>query len=210
MIDLFLTDPPYNVNYKGTAGTIKNDKMKNEEYIEFLTSAFNNAAEVMKAGAPFYIWYADKQSYNIFNAIKNVFMVRQILIWNKNQLKLGWSDYQQKHEACIYGWKSGAPHKWYGDRKQTTVLDFKKPLRNNLHPTMKPVELMSYLINNSTKENDTVLDLFGGSGSTLIACEELNRKCYMLELDPHYCEVIIERWETLTGKKAVLLNESSK
>lgn len=209
MIDLFLTDPPYNVNYKGNAGTIKNDKMTNNEYIEFLTNAFNNAADAMKEGAPFYIWYADKQSYSIFNALKNIFMVRQILIWNKNQLKLGWSDYQQKHEACIYGWKSGAPHKWYGDRKQTTVLNFKKPLRNSLHPTMKPVELMSYLINNSTKENDKVLDLFGGSGSTLIACEELKRQCYMLELEPHYCEVIIERWETLTGKKAVLLNESS-
>lgn len=207
MIDLFLTDPPYNVNYKGTAGTIKNDKMKDQEYIEFLTKVFNNAAEVMKEGAPFYIWYADKQSYNFFTALKKVFTIRQILIWNKSQLKLGWSDYQQKHEPCLYGWKSGAPHKWYSDRKQTTVLNFKKPLRNNLHPTMKPVELMAYLIKNSTKENDKVLDLFGGSGSTLIACEELNRQCYMLELDPHYCDVIIERWETLTGEKAVLLSE---
>lgn len=209
MVDLFLTDPPYNVNYHGTAGTIKNDKMKNNEYIEFLTSAFINAAEYMKAGASFYIWYGNKQSHNFIPAVNNVFNVRQYLIWNKSSFTLGRSDYHWKHEACVYGWKEGAPHKWYSDRKQTTVLDFKKPLRNKLHPTMKPVELMAYLIGNSTKENDKVLDLFGGSGSTLIACEELNRQCYMLELEPHYCAVIINRWEALTGGKAVLLSDTS-
>lgn len=205
LIDLLLTDPPYNVNYKGKAGTIKNDNMKAEEYREFLTAAFSNAYEYMKAGAPFYVWYADKKQDNIFLALKeSQLRPRQVLIWNKNNLVLGWQDYQQKHEPCLYGWKEGAAHKWYSDRKQTTVLDFKKPNKNRLHPTMKPVEMLRYLIGNSTQEGDKVLDLFGGSGSTLIACEELNRQCYMLELDPEYCKVIIERWENLTGKKAVL------
>lgn len=210
MIDLFLTDPPYNVNYKGVAGTIKNDKMKNNEYIEFLTSAFNNAAEYMKAGASFYVWHANKTHIPFETALNNAGLeVRQQLIWCKNHFNLGRADYHWKHEPCLYGWKSGAPHKWYSDRKQTTLLNYNKPLRNNLHPTMKPIELMKYLINNSTKENDKVLDLFGGSGSTLIACEELNRQCYMLELDSKYCDVIIERWETLTGNKAVLLSDTS-
>ena len=116
---------------------------------------------------------------------------------------MGRQDYQWKHEPCLYGWKSGAIHHWYGDRKQTTVIDYNKPVRNGEHPTMKPVGLFAYLIQNSTKEGDSVLDTFGGSGTTLIACEQLNRKCYMMELDPHYCDVIINRWETLTGRKAV-------
>lgn len=205
MIDLLLTDPPYNVNYQSNIGNIKNDKMSDNDYIEFLTKAFSNACDVMNNGASFYIWFADKQIYSFLKALTNVFTIRQMLIWNKSQLKLGWSDYQTKHESCIYGWKSGAAHNWYSDRKQTTVFDFKKPLKNKLHPTMKPVELMEYLINNSSKENDKVLDLFGGSGSTLIACEKLNRQCYMMELDPNYCEVIIDRWEELTGKNAELL-----
>lgn len=208
MIDLLLIDPPYNVNYHGKAGTIKNDNMKAEEYREFLTATFKNAYEVMKKGAPFYVWYSSSEHINFETALnKAKLKVRQQLIWNKNQMVLGWSDYQWKHEPCLYGWKEGAAHKWYGDRKQTTVLDFKKPTTNKLHPTMKPVELMRYLINNSTQEGDKVLDLFGGSGSTLIACEELNRKCYMMELDEEYCKRIIERWETLTCGKAIKIKE---
>lgn len=209
MIDLFLTDPPYNVNYSGGSKNkrekIKNDHMKADEYREFLSAAFQNAFENLKAGAAFYIWCADKTQLQFAEALKCVNLkVRQVLIWNKNSLILGWQDYQQKHEPCLYGWKEGAAHRWYGDRKQTTVLNFKKPNKSKLHPTQKPVELMAYLIGNSTQEGGAVLDLFGGSGSTLIACEELNRKCYMMELDENYCETIIKRWEDHTGKKAVL------
>jgi site-specific DNA-methyltransferase (adenine-specific) len=208
LIDLLLTDPPYNVNYKGATKSRKgllNDNMSAEKYQEFLTAAFSNAYEYMREGASFYVWYAYKSQDNVFTALKaSKLNTRQVLIWNKNQFVLGWSDYHQKHEPCLYGWKEGAPHKWYSDRKQTTVLNFKKPTTNKLHPTMKPVEMMQYLISNSTKEGDKVLDLFGGSGSTLIACEELNRQCYTMELDEKYCETIIERWETLTGKKALL------
>ena len=210
MIDLLLTDPPYNVNYKGSTKSRKgllNDNMSAEKYREFLTAAFSNAYEYMREGACFYVWHSTKEHVNFETALNNADLkVRQQLIWNKSQIVLGWSDYHWKHEPCLYGWKEGAAHKWYSDRKQTTVLEYKKPSTNRLHPTMKPVEMMRYLIGNSTKEGDKVLDLFGGSGSTLIACEELNRQCYMLELDPHYCEVIINRWETLTGKKAALIS----
>lgn len=206
MIDLLLTDPPYNVNYQG--GTtkrekIKNDNMKTEEYIKFLTAAFNNACEYMRNGACFYVWHSTREHISFETALKNAGLrVRQQLIWNKSGFVLGRADYHWKHEPCLYGWKEGAAHKWYSDRKQTTVLNFKKPTKNRLHPTMKPVEMMQYLIGNSTKEGESVLDLFGGSGSTLIACEELNRKCYTMELDEKYCEIIINRWETLTGEKA--------
>lgn len=210
MIDLLLTDPPYNVNYNGTPTKkrkrLKNDKMKAEEYRQFLTAAFSNAYEYMREGAAFYIWYSAKEHRNFETALNNAgLQARQQLIWNKNHFVLSRSDYHPKHEPCLYGWKEGAAHSWYSDRKQTTVLNFKKPTKSKLHPTMKPVELMRYLIGNSTKEGDKVLDLFGGSGSTLIACEELNRICYTMELEPKYCEVIIERWETLTGEKAALL-----
>ena len=205
MIDLLLTDPPYNVNYKGKAGTIKNDNMKAEEYIKFLTAAFSNAYEYMREGACFYVWHSTREHRNFETALNNAgLQVRQQLIWNKNHFTLGRADYHWKHEPCLYGWKEGAAHKWYSDRKQTTVLNFKKPTKSKLHPTMKPVEMMSYLIGNSTQEGDNVLDLFGGSGSTLIACEELNRICYTMELDEKYIQTIIERWEAATGKKAVL------
>lgn len=210
MINLLLTDPPYNVNYQG--GTVKREKLKNdnmkaEEYQAFLTAAFSNAYEYMREGACFYVWHSTREHRNFETALNNAGLkVRQQLIWNKNHFNFGRADYHWKHEPCLYGWKEGAAHKWYSDRKQTTVLDFKKPTKSKLHPTQKPVELMAYLIGNSTKEGDNVLDLFGGSGSTLIACEELNRNCFIMEIDESYCNVIIERWETLTGDKAVLLN----
>ena len=209
MINLLLTDPPYNVNYQGASKKrtkLKNDNMKDEEYRNFLTAAFKNAYEHMREGASFYVWHSTKEHRNFENALNDAGLkVRQQLIWKKSQFVLSRSDYHWKHEPCLYGWKEGAAHKWYSDRKQTTVLEYKKPTTNRLHPTMKPVEMMRYLIGNSTKEGDKVLDLFGGSGSTLIACEEINRQCYMLELDPHYCEVIINRWENLTGEKAALI-----
>lgn len=208
MIDLLLTDPPYNVNYQGGTAKrekLKNDNLKAEEYRAFLTAAFSNAYEYMREGACFYVWHSTREHRNFETALNNAgLQVRQQLIWNKSHFILGRADYHWKHEPCLYGWKEGAAHSWYSDRKQTTVLNFKKPTKNRLHPTMKPVEMMRYLIGNSTKEGDKVLDLFGGSGSTLIAAEELNRTCYTMELEPKYCEVIIERWETLTGEKAAL------
>lgn len=201
--DLFLTDPPYNVNYEGTAGTIENDNMSAEDFRNFLRSAFENAHDVMKEGASFYVWYASREHIKFESALNDVgFQVRQQLIWNKNSIVLSRQDYHWKHEPCLYGWKEGASHNWYSDRSQTTVLDFNKPNRNGEHPTMKPLELIGYQVQNSSRNMDTVLDLFGGSGTTLIASEQLGRNCRMMELDPKYCDVIIKRWETLTGERA--------
>lgn len=206
--DLLLTDPPYNVDYTGKtkdALTIQNDRMEDGSFLDFLTGAFITANEYLKAGGVFYIWHADSEGYNFRTACRNVgWQVRQCLIWNKNVFVLGRQDYQWKHEPCLYGWKDGAAHKWYSDRKQTTVLEFDKPSRSEEHPTMKPVKLLALQIRNSSRMGETVLDLFGGSGSTLIACEQTGRKCNTMELDPHYCDVIIKRWETLTGKEGVL------
>lgn len=210
---LVITDPPYNVDYQGKTKSelkIENDKMDKDAFREFLTDAFSNMHEYMEEGASFYIWYASREHINFESALNDSgFTVRQQLIWNKNSMVLSRQDYHWKHEPCLYGWKDGAPHNWYSDRKQTTVLDFDRPIKNADHPTMKPLNLIGYLIQNSSKKNDVVLDLFGGSGSTLIACEEQGRKCYMMELDPKYCDVIIKRWETFTGKKAELLNDLS-
>lgn len=204
--DLLLTDPPYNVAYEGGTSeklTIQNDNMTDTAFYEFLKDSFTAADNAMKEGAVFYIWHADSEGLNFRSACKYAgWKVRQCLVWNKNALVLGRQDYQWKHEPCLYGWKDGAAHKWYNDRSQTTVLEFNKPLRNGEHPTMKPVELITYQIKNSTKENDLVLDLFGGSGTTLIASEQTGRRCRMAELDPKYCDVIIKRWENLTGQKA--------
>ena len=205
--DLLITDPPYNVNYEGGTGLkIQNDNMKDGQFWKFLYDAFTNADIVMKEGAAFYIWHADSEGYNFRAACRSVeWKVRQCLIWNKNSMVLGRQDYHWKHEPCLYGWKDGASHLWNNDRKQTTVIDFDKPLKNGEHPTMKPVGLFDYQIQNNTKSGDVVLDLFGGSGTTLIACEQNKRIAYLMELDPYYCDVIITRWETLTGQNAELL-----
>lgn len=215
--DLWLTDPPYNVAYGqfGSATearalhrrvdhkTIMNDKMENDQFRRFLIDAYTTANSVMKPGAAFYIFHADSESYNFRGAAIDMgWQVRECLIWNKNALCLGRQDYQWKHEPCLYGWKEGS-HNWYGDRKQTTVIDFDRPTVSKEHPTMKPVGLMAYLAKNSTKEGDVILDSFGGSGTTLIAAEQLNRKARLMELDPHYVDVIVKRWEELTGNKAV-------
>lgn len=208
VIDLFLTDPPYNVAYQGGTAdklTIKNDSMEDAAFRGFLTDAFIAADMVMKKGAAFYIWHADSEGLNFRMAVRNAeWDLKQTLIWNKNSLVLGRQDYQWKHEPCLYGWKSGAGHAWFSDRKQTTVIDFDRPQVNAEHPTMKPVGLFGYLIENSSKEGDIVLDLFGGSGTSIIACEQLGRKCRMMELDPHYCDVILARWEKMTENTAVL------
>lgn len=209
IVDLFLTDPPYNVSYEGGTSdklTIKNDSMEDSAFRAFLTDAFIAADMAMKKGASFYIWHADSEGLNFRMAVRNAeWDLKQTIIWNKNSLVLGRQDYQWKHEPCLYGWKSGASHAWYSDRKQTTVVDFDRPSVNAEHPTMKPVGLFSYLIENSSKEGDIVLDLFGGSGTCIIACEQLGRKCYMMELDPHYCDVILARWEKLTEREASLV-----
>lgn len=243
LVDLILTDPPYNVNYEGGTGlTIANDNLPDEKFRQFLCDSFKNMNEHLKAGGAFYIWHADSEGYNFRQACISVgWKVRQCLVWVKSSIVLGRQDYQWKHEPCLYGWKDGASHNWYGDRKErteisafdifelryktreellefiekrwcdsedceTTVLCEDKPNKNAEHPTMKPIKLLSRQIKNSTKENDIVLDAFGGSGSTLITCEQLNRTCYTVEYDPKYVKVIIDRWEKFTGKKAVLLN----
>lgn len=207
--DLLLTDPPYNVAYEGKtedALTIENDSMSNEEFREFLDRAFKIAEANMKPGAAFYVWYASREHINFEGALNDAgLQVREQLIWVKNSLVLSRQDYHWRHEPCLYGWKEGAPHKWYSDRTQTTVLEFNRPSRNGEHPTMKPLDLIGYQISNSSKKGDIVLDQFGGSGSTLIACEQLGRVCFMCELDPKYCDVIVKRWEALTGQRAVKL-----
>lgn len=208
--DLYITDPPYNVAYQGKTKdslTIKNDSMEDSQFYQFLYDAFLTADNVMKKGAVFYIWHADSEGYNFRKACRDVgWEMKQCLIWNKNTMVMGRQDYHWKHEPCLYGWKSGASHLWASDRKQTTVLDFDKPTRNAEHPTMKPIKLFDYQIQNNTKHEDIVLDTFAGSGTTLIACEQNNRICYSCELDPKYVDVIIDRWEQLTGEKAEKIN----
>lgn len=210
--DLWLTDPPYNVAYQGKtkdALTIQNDEMDDESFRRFLVSAYSAADSVLKEGAAFYIWHADSEGFNFRGACRDVgWKVRECLIWSKNTFVLGRQDYQWQHEPCLYGWKDGAAHNWYSDRSQTTILEFDRPNRNAEHPTMKPVGLFQYLIGNSTKRGDIVLDSFGGSGTTLIACEQSGRSARIIELDPCYCDVIIERWQNLTGQRAV--RESDK
>ena len=209
MVDLLITDPPYNVDYEGSDGKkIQNDKFDDgEAFCQFLTDAFGCANGVMKPGAVFYIWHADSEGYNFRKACQNVdWKVRECLIWVKNSLVMGRQDYHWQHEPCLYGWKEGT-HLWASDRKQTTILNFDKPKHNDIHPTMKPVALFSYQIQNNTKQGDIVLDMFGGSGTTIIACEQNNRIAYSMELDPRYVDAIVQRWENLTGQKAVKLND---
>ena len=204
--DLWLTDPPYNVAYVGKtkdALVIENDSMDDASFRAFLVAAYGAADAVMKEGAVFYIWHADSEGFNFRGAAKDAgWKVRQCIIWAKSVFVMGRQDYQWKHEPCLYGWKEGAGHYWGSDRKQTTLLEFNKPSRNGEHPTMKPVELFSYQIGNSSKVGGVVLDSFGGSGTTAIACETLGRSARLMELDPKYCDVIVARWQAFTGKQA--------
>jgi site-specific DNA-methyltransferase (adenine-specific) len=206
--DLLLTDPPYNVAYEGKTAealTIQNDSMSDDDFRQFLRDVYSTADTVMNPGAVFYIWHADSEGYNFRGAAHDVgWQVRQCLIWNKNSLVMGRQDYHWKHEPCLYGWKEGAAHYWGSDRSQTTVLDFNRPSRNGEHPTMKPVELFQYQVENSSKRRGVVLDLFGGSGTTAIACEKTGRHARLMELDPRYCDVIVKRWQQFTGKTAKL------
>lgn len=212
-VDMWLTDPPYNVAYEGKtkdALTIQNDSMGDDQFRQFLRDAYVAADAVMKPGAVFYIWHADSEGYNFRGAAQDAgWKVRQCLIWKKSTMVMGRQDYHWKHEPCLYGWKDGAGHLWAADRKQTTILEFDKPSRNGEHPTMKPVALFEYQMLNNTKGGDIVLDSFGGSGTTLIAAEKNGRYARLMELDPKYCDVIVKRWEEFTGKKAHLLEENN-
>jgi DNA modification methylase len=206
--DLWLTDPPYNVSYEGKTAdalTIKNDSMADADFRQFLYDVYVAANSFLRAGASFYIWHADSEGYNFRGAAHDVgWKIRQCLVWVKSVLVMGRQDYQWKHEPCLYGWTDGASHFWNSDRKQTTVLEFDKPRRNGEHPTMKPVDLFQYLMANSSKPGQTVLDSFGGSGTTLIAAERIGRRAQLMELDPCYCDVIVKRWQDFTGKAATL------
>lgn len=211
--DLLLTDPPYNVAYKGRTDeglTIENDNMDDARFLEFLTAAFRSADAVMRPGAAFYVFHASCSQRKFENALEAVGLeVRQQLIWAKDNFSLGRQDYQWNHEPLFYGWKDGAAHTWNLDRCQTTVLKFPKPLRNAIHPTMKPIALCRYLMENSSNHGDAVLDLFGGSGSTLMAAERAGRRCFMMEFDPKYATVIIGRWEAETGERAVRVDANA-
>jgi len=209
LVDMWLTDPPYNVAYEGGTGlTIQNDDMEDDQFRQFLRDSYTAADMVMKPGAVFYIWHADLEGYNFRGAARDAgWTVRQCLIWKKSSLVMGRQDYHWKHEPCLYGWKDGAGHLWAADRKQTTILEFDKPSKNGEHPTMKPVGLFEYQMLNNTKGGDIVLDSFGGSGTTLIAAEKNGRIARIMELDPKYCDVIVKRWEDFTGQKAELANK---
>jgi site-specific DNA-methyltransferase (adenine-specific) len=208
--DLYLTDPPYNVSYEGKTKeklTIQNDKQTDDNFILFLSKAFVSADNYLKMGGSFYIWHSDSEGLNFRLAcLEAKWKLRQTLIWSKNSMVMGRQDYQWQHEPCLYGWKEGSSHSWYSDRKQTTIINHDRPTQSKLHPTMKPVSLIEYLIKNSSKQEDIILDSFLGSGSTLIACEKQSRICYGLELDPRYADVIINRWQNFTGQKAEKIN----
>ena len=192
--NLVITDPPYNVNYEGSAGKIKNDNMAGEKFYEFLLAAFKNMESVMAADASIYVFHADTEGLNFRKAFIDAgFHLAGVCIWVKNSLVLGRSDYQWQHEPVLYGFLQNGKHPWYSDRKQTTIWNYDKPKRNANHPTSKPLDLLGYPIGNSTQENAVVIDTFGGSGSTMMACEQMNRVCCMMELDEKYASVILRR-----------------
>jgi len=198
--NLVVTDPPYNVNYEGTAGKIQNDNMASEKFFDFLFDAFSNMEKVMADDASIYVFHADTEGLNFRKAFEAAgFYLSGCCIWKKPSLVLGRSPYQWIHEPCLFGWKKSGKHQWYSDRKQTTVWEFEKSKKNTDHPTMKPIPLLSYPIANSSMSNTIVLDPFGGSGSTLIACEQMDRSCYTIELDEKYCDVIVRRYIEFRG-----------
>ena len=199
--NLILTDPPYGVSFKSSSGlTIQNDSMKNEEFYNFLLSAFQRMVEHLESGGAAYVFHADTEGLNFRRAFVDAGLhLAGCCIWVKDSLVLGRSDYQWQHEPVLYGFLQNGKHKWYSDRKQTTIWNFAKPKRNANHPTSKPLDLLSYPIGNSTQENAVVIDTFGGSGSTLMACEKMNRICCTMELDEKYASVILRRYVEDTG-----------
>lgn len=194
--DMVHTDPPYNIAYQG--GSKKREQIKNDDIDDFngfLSDIYKNYSLAIKDGGAIYVWHAPSETHNFIGEyLKSGFLFKSYIVWNKNNSTFGRADYHWKHEPCIYGWKDGASHKWFGDRKQTTVWDFDRPSRSDAHPTMKPLDLCNRAIMNSSHKGDLVLDLFLGSGSTLIACEKTSRKCYGMELDEKYCDVIVKRY----------------
>ena len=198
--NLVLTDPPYNVNYEGAAGKIKNDNMASDKFYQFLLDAFTNMEKVMANDASIYVFHAETEGLNFRKAFADAgFYLSGCCIWMKPSLVLGRSPYQWQHEPCLYGWKKKGKHQWYADRKQTTIWSFEKTKKNTDHPTMKPIPLLAYPIKNSTMSNTLVLDPFGGSGSTLIACEQTDRSCFTIELDEKFCDVIVKRYIEQVG-----------
>jgi len=213
LANLVVTDPPYNVNYEGSAGKIKNDNMGNEAFYEFLLDAFKNTETAMAKDASIYVFHADTEGLNFRKAFSEAgFYLSGTCIWKKQSLVLGRSPYQWQHEPVLFGWKKSGKHNWYADRKQTTIWEFEKPKKNGDHPTMKPVALVAYPILNSSLTNCIVLDPFGGSGSTLIACEQTDRICYTIELDEKYCDVIVKRYIEQVGNSdgVFLLRDNSE
>ena len=213
LANLVVTDPPYNVNYEGTAGKIKNDNMNNEAFYSFLLAAFKNTQAAMAKDASIYVFHADTEGLNFRKAFSEAgFYLSGTCIWKKQSLVLGRSPYQWQHEPVLFGWKKSGKHNWYADRKQTTIWEFEKPKKNADHPTMKPVALVAYPILNSSLSNCIVLDPFGGSGSTLIACEQTDRICYMIELDEKYCDVIVNRYidQIGTNEEVFLIRDGEK
>ncbi len=211
--NLVVTDPPYNVSYEGKAGTIQNDSMKQDQFYEFLFEAFSRMQENMADDAAIYVFHADTEGLNFRKAFKESGMyLSGVCVWAKQSMVLGRSDYQWQHEPILYGWKKQGKHKWYGDRKQTTIWHFDRPSRNELHPTMKPVTLCAYPIQNSSLTNCIVLDPFGGSGSTLMACEQTGRVCHTIELDEKFADVIVKRYidHIGTGCEVYLIREGIK
>ena len=214
--NLVVTDPPYNVNF--TAGRenerlIKNDNLSDGEFYQFLLAAFKNIYQTLVDGGALYVFHADTEGLNFRKAVKEVgFHLAGVCIWVKDSLVLGRSDYQWQHEPVIYAWKPTGRHRWYADRKQTTVWQFDRPKRSEEHPTMKPVALCAYPIQNSSAPNGIVLDPFGGSGSTLIACEQTDRLCYTAELDEKYCDVIVKRYIEHVGsdEEVFLIRDGKK
>lgn len=212
LANLIVTDPPYNVNYEGNAGKIKNDNMANDTFYQFLFDAFANIEAVLSDDGSIYVFHADTEGLNFRKAFSDAgFYLSGTCIWKKQSLVLGRSPYQWQHEPVLFGWKKKGKHMWYSDRKQSTIWEFDKPKKNADHPTMKPIALVAYPIMNSSLTNCIVLDPFGGSGSTLIACEQLDRTCFTIELDEKFCDVIVKRFiETVgTHEGITLLRDGS-
>jgi len=208
---LVVTDPPYNADYEGEAGKIKNDKMSDDNFYKFLHTAFSNVNCVMADGASIYIFHSETEGCNFISAFKDVgFHHSSTCVWVKQSFVMGRSDYHWQHEPVLYGWKNGAPHKWYSDRSQSTVWEFDRPTKSVEHPTMKPIPLCAYPISNSSKPGDIVLDIFGGSGSTLMACEQTNRVCRIVEFEEKFCDVIVKRYIKQTGDIAILVRNGEK
>jgi site-specific DNA-methyltransferase (adenine-specific) len=201
MADMVVTDPPYNVAYEGATKdklTIINDSMSNDDFYNFLYDFYTALTTAVKKGGAIYVWHASSEIVNFGKALVDAgWLLKQQLIWVKSSMVMGRQDYQWKHEPCLYGWLDGGSHKWYGDRKQTTVIEFDRPSRNAEHPTMKPIGLFGYQIENSSKVNDIVIDAFGGSGTTMVACHQLKRKARLVEFDAKYCDVIVNRMRKL-------------